>query len=281
MGRLPLVFLIAGLCVAQTGWQNSTKLPGVDLGGLTNSQREIALQIMRAEGCTCGCAMKIAECRMSDPACVNSRRLAHFVVTMASAGKSKAIVREELAKFAASPENLLDDPVKINTDGDPVRGPASAKVTIVEFSDFQCPYCAKATGEVKQILDKYPKEVRFLFKQFPLDIHSQAALAAEASLAAQAQGKFWEMHDKLYANFRSINRDRILAWAQELGLNVTRFKTDLDSHKYLARVTAEEKQGEDAGVEGTPTFYIDGKKLNSSFEFATIDPVIQAEMKKK
>jgi protein-disulfide isomerase len=200
---------------------------------------------------------------------------------MASAGKSREAVRAELLKFAAAPENLLDDPIKISTDGDPVRGPATAKVTIVEFSDFQCPYCAKATGEVKQILDKYPKEVRFIFKQFPLDIHSQAAVAAEAALAAQAQGKFWEMHDKLYANFRSISRARILEWAQELGLDATRFKTDLDSHKYLARVTAEEKQGEDAGVAGTPTFYIDGKKLNSAFEFATVDPVIQAEMKKK
>ena len=89
------------------------------------------------------------------------------------------------------------------------------------------------------------------------------------------------MHDKLYANFRIINRDRILAWAQELGLNMARFDKDLNSHKYLARVTAEEKQGEDAGVEGTPTFYIDGKKLNASFEFATVEPVIQAEMKKK
>jgi len=281
MGRLPLVFLIAGLCVAQTGWEIATKLPGVDLVGLNNSQREIALQTMRAESCTCGCDMKIAQCRMGDPACVSSRRLAHFVVTMASSGKSKEAVREELLKFAKAPENLLDDPIKIATDGDPIRGPASAKVTIVEFSDFQCPYCAKATVEVKQILNKYPKDVRFLFKQFPLDIHSQAAVAAEASLAAQAQGKFWEMHDKLYANFRSISRVRILAWAREVGLDVTRFKTDLDSHKYLARVTAEEKQGEDAGVVGTPTFYINGKKLNSSFEFAIIEPVIQAEMKKK
>ncbi len=280
MGRLPLVFLIAGLCLAQTGWETATTLPGVDLTGLTNSQREIALQTMRSESCTCGCTMKIAQCRMSDPGCVSSRRLAHFVVTTASAGKSKEALRKELLKFAAAPENLLDDPIKISTDGDPVRGPSTAKVTIVEFSDFQCPYCAKATVEVKEILNKYPNDVRFLFKQFPLDIHSQAAIAAEASLAAQAQGKFWEMHDKLYANFRSISKVRILAWAQELGMDVTRFKTDLDSHKYLARVTAEEKQGEDAGVVGTPTFYIDGKKLNSSFEFATIDPVIQAELKK-
>jgi protein-disulfide isomerase len=281
MGRLPLVFLIAGLCVAQTGWEIATKLPGVDLEGLTNSQREMALQVMHAESCNCGCGMKIAECRMGDPECVSSRRLSNFVVKMASAGKSRETVREELLKFAAAPENLLDDPIKIATDGDPVRGPASAKVTIVEFSDFQCPYCAKAAVEVKQILNKYPKDVRLIFKQFPLDIHSQAAVAAEASLAAQAQGKFWEMHDRFYANFRSINKARILTWAQEVGLDLNRFKKDLDSHKYLARIRAEEKQGDDAGVVGTPTFYINGKKLNTSFEVATIEPVIKAEMRKK
>ena len=83
MGRLPL-FLIAGLCVDQTGWKITTKLQGLDLVGLTNSQREIALQTMRAESCTCGCDMKIAQCRMGDPACVSSRRMAQFVVTMAS-----------------------------------------------------------------------------------------------------------------------------------------------------------------------------------------------------
>jgi protein-disulfide isomerase len=275
------MFLIAGLCVAQTGWEIATKLPGVDLEGLTNSQREMALQMMRAESCSCGCDMKIAQCRMVDPACVNSRRLANFVVKMVSAGKSRNAAREELSRFAAAPENLLDDPIKIATDGDPVRGPSDAKVMIVEFSDFQCPYCAKAAGEVKQILDKYPKDVRLIFKQYPLDIHSQAAAAAEASLAAQAQGKFWEMHDRFYANYRSINQARILTWAKEVGLDLTRFKTDLTSHKYLPRVRAEEKQGDDAGVVGTPTFYINGKKLNSSFEVATIEPVIQSEMKKK
>ena len=101
--------------------------------------------------------------------------------------------------------------------------------------------------------------------------------------APQAQGKFWEMQRSklLHANYRAINKAHILTWAQELGLDLTRFKSDLDSHKYLARITAEEKQGEDAGVAGTPTFYINGKKLNSSFEVAIVEPVIQAEMKKK
>src|SRR5262249_52762901 len=151
---------------------------------------------------------------------------------------------------------LLEQPVKLTVDGDPVRGPANAKVTVVEFSDFQCPYCAIATTEAKQLLAKYPKDVRLIFKQFPLDIHSQAALAAEASLAAQAQGKFWELHDKMYDNYRQITKARILTWAQEVGLDMNRFRSELDSHKYASRVTSEQKQGEDAGVEGTPTFYI-------------------------
>lgn len=129
------------------------------------------------------------------------------------------------------------------------------------------------------MLAKYPKGVRFIFKQFPLDNHSQAQLAAEASLAAQAQGKFWEMHDKMYANFRSISRARIDAWAAELGLDMKRFQTELNGHVYARRVAAEEKQGEVADVEGTPTFYIDGAKLNAGFDVATVSPIIDKKLK--
>jgi protein-disulfide isomerase len=175
---------------------------------------------------------------------------------------------------------LEDKPVPISIVGDPVRGPADAKITIVEFSDFQCPFCAKAVGEVDQILKKYPKNVRLIFKQYPLDSHSQAELAAEAALSAQAQGKFWEMHDKMYANFRLINRQRIFLWAQQVGVDVTKLRADLDSHKYAKRVALESKQGDDAGVEGTPTFFINGKRLNASFEVATVAPLIDKESKR-
>lgn len=122
--------------------------------------------------------------------------------------------------------------------------------------------------------------MRFIFKQFPLDEHSQAELAAEASLAAQAQGKFWEMHDLMYANFRSISRQRIFAWAKEVGLDMNRFQSELDSHKYRARVESEEKQGDIAGVEGTPTFYIDGARLNAAFDVATVSPIIDKKLKR-
>jgi protein-disulfide isomerase len=167
----------------------------------------------------------------------------------------------------------------LNTAGAPFKGPETAKVTIVEFSDFQCPYCAKAATEAAAIVQKFPTQVKLVFKQFPLEDHSQAALAAEASLAAQAQGKFWQLHDKMYANFRSINRARILVWAMESGLDMNRFRADLDSHKYAARVKAEEQEGEVAGVEGTPTFYINGKKFNGVFEVNAISPIILDEMK--
>ncbi len=216
---------------------------------------------------------------MNDPTCAVSRRLSAFVVKDASTGKSVAALKANFKNYASEPPPVLDPPIKIAVDGDPIKGPANAKVTIVEFSDFQCPFCAKAAGEVALLVRKYPKDVRVIFKQFPLDTHSQAALAAEASLAAQAQGKFWELHDKMYANFRSITPVRIQTWAQETGLDMTRFKADLDSHKYKARVVSEEHQGEVAGVEGTPTFFIDGKKFNGLFEAAAVAPLIAEELK--
>jgi protein-disulfide isomerase len=185
-------------------------------------------------------------------------------------------------KIANTPPPVLDEqPTKLSIAGDPMRGPSNAKVTIVEFSDFQCPYCAAATIEVAKIMKKYPTEVRVIFKQFPLDIHSQAHIAAEAALAAQAQGKFWELHDRMYAHFREINRVRILAWANEIGLDLNRFQADLNAHKFVARVDAEEQEGERAEVEGTPTFFINGHKLNAAFDVATIAPLVDEALKAK
>jgi protein-disulfide isomerase len=224
--------------------------------------------------------MKIAQCRTEDPSCAYSKRLAYTVVKDAAAGKKLAEIRAELVKIANTPPPLLDEqPTKISIAGDPMRGPANAKVTIVEFSDFQCPYCAAATIELGKILKQYPTNVRVIYKQFPLDIHSQAHVAAEAALSAQAQGKFWELHDRMYAHFREINRARILAWAGEIGLDLNRFQSDLDSHKFNAKVNAEEQEGEKAEVAGTPTFFINGRKLNASFDVATVSPLIVDALK--
>jgi protein-disulfide isomerase len=288
LARAAAVVFSIGLCLAQEGskqesnkapdWKTMTNLPGVDFTGMSPASRAAALDVMRTEGCNCGCDLKIAECRVGDPGCGTSRRFAQFVIREASAGKKAAAIRADLEKYKNTPPPVLDERlVKLSIEGDPVRGNPNARVTIVEFSDFQCPFCAAAAEEVKAFLAKYPNDAKLVFKQFPLDTHSQAALSAEAALAAQAQGKFWEMHDKLYANFRQLSRARILMWAKEMGLDLPRFTADLDSHKYKARVESEEKQGEAAGVEGTPTFYIDGHRLNAVFDTATVAPLITAK----
>jgi protein-disulfide isomerase len=281
MIRSVLFTSVALLCLAQEiDWKNTDMLPGVDFSGLSKPQKDAVLTVIRTEPCACGCNMKVAECRAKDPQCGFSRRLAAFAIRTASAGKSEKAIRAELDKYAKEPPPLLDEPVKLSVGEAPFKGPADAKVTIVEFSDFQCPYCAKAAIEAAQVVQRFPKEVKLVFKQFPLEDHSQAALAAEASLAAQAQGKFWPLHDKMYANFRQINRARILGWAAEAGLDMKRFQADLDSHKYAARVRAEEQEGEVAGVGGTPTFFINGKKFNGVFEVSAIVPIIADEMKR-
>jgi protein-disulfide isomerase len=277
--RAGLLLLLAVLCFAEEAWQTAATLPGVDLSGLSPAAQKAALAILRSEGCNCGCNQKIAECRMKDQSCGTSRRLAGFVIQELNAGKSAEVARADLHKFAAEPPPVLEKPVKLSIAGDPMKGPADARVTVVEFSDFQCPYCAIAVGEANKLLQKFPKDVRLVFKQFPLDIHSQAAMAAEAALAAQAQGKFWELHDRMYANYRAISAPRILAWGQEIGLDMNRFRADLTGRKYAARVAAEEQEGEKAGVEGTPTFFLNGKRFNGVFDLETVAPLVAEELK--
>jgi protein-disulfide isomerase len=276
-----LLLSVALLCLAQqTDWKKVDAPPGVDFSGLSKAQRDAVLAVIRTEPCACGCDMKVAECRVKDPACGNSRRLAAFAIRDASSGKPESAIRADLDKYKKEPPPVLEAPVKLSIAGAPFKGPADAKVTIVEFSDFQCPYCAKAAVEAAQVVQKFPKDVKLVFKQFPLEDHSQAALAAEASLAAQAQGKFWPLHDRMYANFRQINRANIFTWAALSGLDMNLFRADLDAHKYAARVHAEEQEGEVAGVEGTPTFFINGKRFNGVFEVNAIAPIVMSELKR-
>ena len=129
------------------------------------------------------------------------------------------------------------------------------------------------------LMAKHPADVRLVFKQFPLDIHSQAGLAAEAALAAHAQGKFWPMHDIMYANFRSISPDKIAEWAKEIGLDMVRFSAEMKSGKYKPLVEKELNQGMQAGVLGTPTLFINGKHYNGGLETAALESVIQGELK--
>ncbi len=163
----------------------------------------------------------------------------------------------------AKPSRPQEDPNKVYDIpvGDSYfKGPEDAAVTIVEFSDFQCPFCSKAASLVEQVMEAYPKDVRFVYKNYPLPFHKEAMPAAKAAIAAGKQGKFWEMHDELFANYRSLNDEFYASTAGKLGLDVEQFKTDMASPAVQKIVNDEMKQAQAAGVRGTPTFFINGKK---------------------
>jgi protein-disulfide isomerase len=273
------MFAVAALCLAEGNWQTVTDLPGVDWNGLSGAKKQAALNFLRAETCPCGCNSKMAECRVNDSTCPVSRKLANIAVKEFADGKKVDDIRADLKRIANEPPPVLDDPVKISVVGDPVKGPDSARVVLVEFSDFQCPYCQKAVNEANKVLAAFPKDVKLIFKQFPLDTHNDAEFGAEAALAAQAQGKFWEMHDRLYGGFPDLSRNTVMRYAKQIGLDIPRFTKEVDSHKYQARVHAEEQEGEAVGVGGTPTFFVNGRKYNGQFDLASLTPVVKSQLK--
>lgn len=162
------------------------------------------------------------------------------------------------------------------------KGPKDAAVTIVEWSDFQCPFCSQAADLVRQILEAYPNDVLFVFKNYPLPFHQQGMPAAKAAVAAGKQGKFFEMHDLLFKNIKELAADKYEVWAKEIGLDVEKFKKDMESPETAAFVTNEMKEAGEVGVRGTPSFFIDGKQpAGRSFELykSIIDEAIKAKKK--
>jgi len=143
----------------------------------------------------------------------------------------------------------------------PAKGSADAPVTITVFSDFQCPYCSRLVPFVDEVLAQNPDKVRLVFKQFPLRMHNFALPAALASLAAREQGKFWPMHDLLFANSSQLSDEKIRGIAQQVGLDMARFDKDRNAQKLRDEVLRDQRQGQEAGVQGTPSVYINGKLL--------------------
>ena len=171
-----------------------------------------------------------------------------------------------------------DKIAEIAKAGAPAFGPDASQVTIVEFSDFQCPFCSRAANVVHQLKEKYGTKVHFVFRQFPLSFHRQAHLAAEAALAAHAQGKFWEFHDKLFADQTKLERPALEQTAKDLGLDVAAFKKALDDKSFVSAVDADEKLGEAVAVDGTPTMFLNGKRVADPTNFDTIAKQIDAAL---
>jgi protein-disulfide isomerase len=171
-------------------------------------------------------------------------------------------------------ENLLEAPrFEIAGEG-PTRGPDDAPITLVEFSDYQCPFCKSAEAIVDQVLQRYPDQVRLVFRHFPLDnIHPQARGASEAALCAQDQGKFWEYHSALFRESPKLGEEELKQYASDLGLDRAAFDACLAEDQHAASVRADVEAGERIGVAGTPAFYVNGLPVagaRSADQFAAV-----------
>jgi protein-disulfide isomerase len=188
-------------------------------------------------------------------------------------------VLAEVTRMEAQNKPLpADQAGKIAASDAPGYGPEGAAVTVVEFSDFECPYCSMAATSVTELKTKYGDRVRFVFRQFPLDFHKKAHLTAQASLAANAQGKFWEFHDKVFANQKSIERADLEKYAEEIGLDMGKFKKALDEGTYKDAVDADLALGKEVFVGGTPTMFVNGERVQNATDVPSVSAMIDAKL---
>ncbi|WP_299025757.1 thioredoxin domain-containing protein [uncultured Thermanaerothrix sp.] len=211
--------------------------------------------------------------------------LAAFLLGVAAGygiwGREVANLRAQLSAQQAEADvprqvTRYDVPV----DDDPALGPANAPITIIEFSDFQCPYCQRWHVQVwPKIQAAYGDKVRLVYRDFPLySIHPEAAPAAEAANCANEQGKFWEFHDLLFRGGLSLGREAYLAYAERLGLKMDQFTTCLDERRYQAEVEGDYAYAVDLGINSTPTFFINGIALLGAQPFEVFQRVIELEL---
>ena len=211
---------------------------------------------------------------------VGARPFEHFKMVLdAELKKAKALVAKGTSKSNVYAElikngrvlpgpKLGDKLYEMNVEGSPFKGPKDAKVTLVEFSDFQCPYCSRATIWVNGLIKAYPNKLKVVFKHMPLSFHKRAKFAAIATMAAHRQDKFWPYHDIVFRNMRKLSDDDLMKYAKDAGLDVAKFKKDLSDPELAKQVEADMALARKVGVRGTPTFFINGRKVESRMGYS-------------
>ena len=182
--------------------------------------------------------------------------------------------KEQEDREKAELENQFKNPVKIDIGNSPVKGNPAAKVTIVEFSDFECPFCTRGKSTMDEVLKAYPNDVKVVFKNLPLPFHQNAVPAAKAALAAGKQGKFWEMHDKLFENQRELTAENFEKFAKELSLDLSKFKADMNDPEIDKQIEADKKLAEAHGIQGTPGFFVNGVAVKGAYPFPHFKTII-------
>jgi protein-disulfide isomerase len=204
-------------------------------------------------------------------------RIVAYLKGQQGAQRREAYITELKGKYKTNV--LLRPPVvDVATAGRPEKGGKNAPVTIIEFSDYECPFCKRAEGVVDQVMTTYGDKVKVVFRDFPLPFHANARPAAEAANCAGAMGKFWEYHGKLFSNQATLGPDKFNAWATELGLDQQKFADCLAQKPHAAAIDKDIADGQKVGVSGTPAFFVNGRMLSGAQPFEKFKELIDEEL---
>jgi protein-disulfide isomerase len=257
--------LVLPSCAPSTGAASPTAaegpdvtLEGVDTSQLTTRERREWGRLVSELLAPCpDVPVSIAQCVREKRACARCVEAANHVLRGVRDGLPASQV-EKRYKDRFDPAHAREVPI----DGSPVKGPEGAPVTIVEFADFECPFCAKMYGKLSEAYAKNPGQVRVVYKFCPLPMHEHAEIAARAGIAAYTQGKFWEMHDRMYSNQKRLTLADLEGYARDLGLDMAKFREDLESPQTSARLERDKKLADAVGVSATPTLFINGREFD-------------------
>jgi protein-disulfide isomerase len=234
-------------------------LPGVDTSALTPREKgEWSTYVSELLSPCSDTPVPIAQCVKENRPCSKCVPAAKYVLKGVRDGMSKEQI-DKSYKNRFDPANIKNVPI----DGSPSRGPESAPITVIEFADFECPFCAMFAPVLEKMAEERKSHVRFVFKFLPLAGHPHGEIAARAGFAAWQQNKFWEMNHKLFANRDHLEQSDLESYAKDLGLDVGKFKSDMASQAATDRIAQDRKLADSLGVKGTPTIYINGRDYDT------------------
>ena len=233
-------------------------LPEVDTSALTpRERREWAGQVSELLAPCPEVPVSIAQCVKEKRPCKSCLPAAQFLLKQVQGGRAKKD-REDAFQARFDPKRVKT----LVTDGSPSKGSPDADVTIVEWADFECPFCKLVYPLLESLLDRFDGQVRTVYKFYPLEAHPHGDIAARAAVAAQNQGKFWEMHHMMFDNQEHLEQPDLEGYAKQLGLDVGKFREDMSSKATGERIAKDKKQGEEVGLSGTPMIFVNGREVD-------------------
>jgi protein-disulfide isomerase len=237
-------------------------IPGMDFSSLPPAAKRELATVLSDEFCYCGCPHTLGACLKQHTPCKHAKRMARLAARMVAEGNPATEVIVSLSQYYAA---FRDPRAQFKVDDRMCVGSASAPVTLVEFSDFECPYCAKARPVLEAFAKKNAQQVRFCYLPFPLSNHANAIPAAQTALWARDQGKFWQMHDALFEHQENLKPEALPALAKSVGLDGDKLAAVLKSESYKQELEGFRNQGRAAGLTGTPSVYFNGRPIDLGF----------------